>query len=124
MNPVSAGMRERANQFRTAADTLLTPENADALKSDVRQQISAIVGKVSAVVLDATADALDSLRGQVAIDAAMQKRQVFMEKNDAIRRASAAGFRSGDWSEFDKLAAGLVGPVDGGGGPSGGGTAT
>lgn len=100
--------RADAKTLRDAADKLLSEENAESLAKDIRLQMTAVIGKIGAMVLEAKSDILDYLVKAGAVDAEMQKRQSIMEKNDAIRRAASKGAISGDWSEFDKLSKQLV----------------
>ena len=103
MSALSDQMRARATEFRDGAATLLTDENKSKLAADIHQQIAAIVGKVGALTLDAMADVIESGGAIAVLDAKTQRRKMILEKNDAIRRAAAAG----KWDEVERLAAGF-----------------
>lgn len=118
MSAFSDELRARAKALRADADVLLASGNSEVLSKDIRQQIAVVISRVGAIVLESNADLADYLQHTAVMDESMTKRKTIMEKNDAIRRASANAYRNGDWSEFDKLVkqfeSDAVGNVDGG----------
>ena len=77
--------------------------NSDDLNTDRKKQVAATVALTSANVFSALADLMDFLRVSATSDPLMLKRQQLIEKNDAIRKAAADAFVTGNWVNFDKL---------------------
>ena len=100
MSLVSDNLRAEAKGQREAAAVLL---NSDDLNTDRKKQIAATVALTSANVFVALADLMDVLRMSRTSDPVMLKRQQLIDKNDAIRKAAADAFASGNWGNFDKL---------------------
>jgi hypothetical protein len=116
-NPIAEAKRQLAKQLRDAANGILntkgvTPEETERkveeLNKNATLQISAIIGKLEAGILEGTADILDYLSASENMKPEMQQRQRQMEDFDAIRRAAAVATASGDWSGYDNTVNQLV----------------
>ncbi len=106
MNVFAQMLRTESAELHAAATTLL---KATDLNLDPKKQIQAIVGFVAAKQLAALADLATYLKEGDKQDARTERRDAIMKRMDAIRLAAAEGSASGDWYEFDKLAAGVTG---------------
>jgi hypothetical protein len=101
--------RERATEQRNLANGIVDRPlvkvvvNEDGTQEfDAKNLLVAIVGHLNATILETAADQMDYLRVSTGDDSLAARRRKIMEQNDAIRRAAA----SGNWVEFDRLAAG------------------
>ena len=94
--------RERSKEMREAAAALLT---SPSFTEDSKKLIAAIVGQIDADLYDALGDMLDYQVAKSSSDPKMAARKSLIAKNDAIRKAAAKGSATGDWNEFDRLAA-------------------
>jgi ATP phosphoribosyltransferase len=111
-NPIAEAKRQLAKQLRDAANGILntkgvTPEETERkveeLNKNATLQISAIIGKLEAGILEGTADILDYLSASDTMKPEMQRRQQQMEDFDAIRTAASVASARGNWAEYDKL---------------------
>ena len=100
MSLVADNLRSEAKGQREAAAVLL---NSDDLNTDRKKQIAATVALTSANVFNALADLMDFLRVSASSDPLMAKRQQFIERSDAIRKAAADALATGNWGAFDRL---------------------
>jgi hypothetical protein len=103
MNALATKFRESAREKSDLADKIMAETSFAA---DPKNQITVVVGKVVAHMLVALADVLEFQDGARQIDGKAERRRQSLEKNDAIRRAAAAG----NWDEFDQLVAGFGDP--------------
>jgi len=94
--------RERSKEMREAAASLLT---SPSFTEDSKKLIAAIVGQIDADLYDALADMLDYQASKSSSDPKVAARQALIAKNDAIRKAASKAASTGDWSDFDRLAA-------------------
>jgi hypothetical protein len=100
MISIGTKLRSDAAELRANAALLI---KADDLSTNIPKQIAATVGLTSANVLDGIADLSDAMRVTAPLSPLAAKREEFMTKNDAIRRAAALAQASGNWSDFDRL---------------------
>jgi len=95
-------LRQRAKETALAATSML---DAEDFETSAKKQSLFIIGQVNANTFATMADVLEQIeltaRTQTA-EAIIERRASVLKRNDAIRRAAA----SGDWNEYDRLAAG------------------
>ena len=89
-------------------------DSAD-FKSNPTIQATAVISKVTANTLYLLGELVDYLRTSEAGDATSDRRKQYAERNDAIRKAYAAGMKSGDYTNFDQLIAEFGAGLTGGG---------
>lgn len=91
-------MRATAKALVTGAQAKL---NAAGLSPTEAAQVSVIIDQVNGFTLMTLADLVELMNPD------LKKQQVkkFIDSQDAIRKAAAKGYSTGDYSEFDSLVA-------------------
>lgn len=105
MSAMADKLRQMAAEQRAASAPLLDQDKFD---KDPKMQALFIIGQVSGNVFEAVADAVqvhDILHPPQETPMQTLRRRA-LEKAEALRKAAAHGNKTGDWHEFDRLAAG------------------
>lgn len=92
--------RAKAKQNVEGSTALL---DAPDFATDPKKQVLAVIGQVNATIYSALADTLEQPSGSAGADPMLALRKSIIEKNNAVRKAAAYGYSTGDWSGFDKL---------------------
>jgi hypothetical protein len=96
MSALGDSFRERAGEQHAAALAIL--ETA-TFPTDPKAQVTFVVGKVTANVLQLLGETVDVLEGTATLDNLSARRAKILEKTNGIRDAAATG----EWDEFDRL---------------------
>lgn len=100
MSGLSEDFRSRAATQAEASAALF---NEPDFQTNAKKQALAIIGQVNSTIYGGLADMLDTLPKAMGSESMLARRLESLRRNDAIRKAAAKG----EWSEFDKLVAGL-----------------
>lgn len=93
--------RARAKANAEGSNSLFEAADFD---TSPRKQVMATIGQVNATIYTALADKLEQSGSSAgAADPMLALRKSIIEKNNAVRKAAAYGYSTGDWSNFDKL---------------------
>ena len=104
MAKLSDEFRKRAADQSSASAGLF---DEDDFTKNPKKQALAIIGQVNSTLYSALADMLDSPQRLTDVpDGIAARTEKAIARQKALRDAMAAGFNSGKWDEFDRLASG------------------